>query len=91
MQTNSSPTSTTIRLVSAVIIVCLTVSIKISLKSNIMIFFQWPERIYHSPHGVTAVDFSIGTPNLLAVGYHNGTIAIYNVQSKSNVPVLDSR
>uniref|UniRef100_A0A8C0WBJ4 Dynein axonemal intermediate chain 4 n=1 Tax=Castor canadensis TaxID=51338 RepID=A0A8C0WBJ4_CASCN len=51
---------------------------------------QWPERIYHSPHGVTAVDFSIGTPNLLAVGYHNGTIAIYNVQSKSNVPVLDS-
>ncbi|XP_073935904.1 dynein axonemal intermediate chain 4 isoform X3 [Castor canadensis] len=51
---------------------------------------MWPERIYHSPHGVTAVDFSIGTPNLLAVGYHNGTIAIYNVQSKSNVPVLDS-
>lgn len=31
---------------------------------------------------VTAVDFSTGSPNLLAVGYHNGTIAIYNVQSK---------
>ncbi|XP_035933571.1 dynein axonemal intermediate chain 4 isoform X2 [Halichoerus grypus] len=50
----------------------------------------WPERIYQSPYGVTAVDFSIGAPNLLAVGYHNGTIAIYNVQSDSNVPVLDS-
>ncbi|XP_022352889.1 WD repeat-containing protein 78 isoform X1 [Enhydra lutris kenyoni] len=50
----------------------------------------WPERIYQSPHGVTAVDFSIGAPNLLAVGYHNGNIAIYNVQSNSNVPVLDS-
>uniref|UniRef100_A0A8C4PK86 Dynein axonemal intermediate chain 4 n=1 Tax=Equus asinus TaxID=9793 RepID=A0A8C4PK86_EQUAS len=50
----------------------------------------WPERIYQSPYGVTAVDFSIGSPNLLAVGYHNGTIAIYNVQSNSNVPVLDS-
>ncbi|XP_048076671.1 dynein axonemal intermediate chain 4 isoform X4 [Ursus arctos] len=50
----------------------------------------WPERIYQSPYGVTAVDFSIGAPNLLAVGYHNGTIAIYNVQSNSNVPVLDS-
>ncbi|EPQ08863.1 WD repeat-containing protein 78 [Myotis brandtii] len=50
----------------------------------------WPERIYQSPYGVTAVDFSIGTPNLLAVGYHNGTIAIYNVQSNVNVPVLDS-
>ncbi|KAM5323114.1 dynein axonemal intermediate chain 4 isoform 2-T2 [Glossophaga mutica] len=51
---------------------------------------MWPERIYQSPYGVTAVDFSIGAPNLLAVGYHNGTIAIYNVQSNSNIPVLDS-
>ncbi|XP_023574020.1 WD repeat-containing protein 78 isoform X2 [Octodon degus] len=51
---------------------------------------MWPERVYPSPYGVTAVDFSIGTPNLLAVGYYNGTIAIYNVQSSSNVPVLDS-
>ncbi|XP_045837491.1 dynein axonemal intermediate chain 4 isoform X2 [Meles meles] len=51
---------------------------------------MWPERIYQSPYGVTAVDFSIGAPNLLAVGYHNGNIAIYNVQSNSNVPVLDS-
>ncbi|XP_016063645.1 PREDICTED: WD repeat-containing protein 78 [Miniopterus natalensis] len=51
---------------------------------------MWPERIYQSLHGVTAVDFSIGTPNLLAVGYHNGTIAVYNVQSNVNVPVLDS-
>ncbi|XP_069881872.1 dynein axonemal intermediate chain 4 [Dipodomys merriami] len=50
---------------------------------------MWPERIFHSTYGVTTVDFSIGTPNLLAVGFHNGTIAIYNVQSKSNVPVLD--
>ncbi|KAK2499540.1 hypothetical protein MC885_019034 [Smutsia gigantea] len=51
---------------------------------------MWPERIYQSPYGVTAVDFSIGAPNLLAVGYHNGTIAIYNVQNNSNVPVLDN-
>ncbi|KAF6112282.1 hypothetical protein HJG60_020308 [Phyllostomus discolor] len=51
---------------------------------------MWPERIYQSPYGVTAVDFSVGAPNLLAVGYHNGTVAIYNVQSNSSVPVLDS-
>ncbi|XP_004841550.1 WD repeat-containing protein 78 isoform X1 [Heterocephalus glaber] len=51
---------------------------------------MWPERVYPSPYGVTAVDFSIGTPNLLAVGYYNGTIMIYNVQSSNNVPVLDS-
>lgn len=51
---------------------------------------MWPERIYQSSCGVTAVDFSIGAPNLLAVGYHNGSIAVYNVQSNSNIPVLDS-
>ncbi|XP_051027950.1 dynein axonemal intermediate chain 4 [Acomys russatus] len=51
---------------------------------------MWPERIYQSTHGVTCVDFSIGSPNLLAIGYHNGTVAVYNVQNTSNVPVLDS-
>uniref|UniRef100_A0A8C5KHA4 Dynein axonemal intermediate chain 4 n=1 Tax=Jaculus jaculus TaxID=51337 RepID=A0A8C5KHA4_JACJA len=51
---------------------------------------MWPERIYQSAYGVTSVDFSIGSPNLLAVGYHNGTVAVYNVQSNSNHPVLDS-
>ncbi|KAM8790185.1 dynein axonemal intermediate chain 4 [Rhynchonycteris naso] len=51
---------------------------------------MWPERIYQSPYGVTAVDFSMGSPNLLAVGYYNGTIAVYNVRNHSNTPVLDS-
>ncbi|ERE85680.1 WD repeat-containing protein 78 [Cricetulus griseus] len=51
---------------------------------------MWPERIYQSAYGVTSVDFSIATPNLLAVGYHNGTIAIYNVRSNNNFTVLDS-
>ncbi|XP_036613654.1 dynein intermediate chain 4, axonemal [Trichosurus vulpecula] len=51
---------------------------------------MWPERVYPSLHGVTSVDFSIASPNLLAVGFYNGTIAIYNVQSTNSVPVLDS-
>ncbi|XP_012657093.1 WD repeat-containing protein 78 [Otolemur garnettii] len=51
---------------------------------------MWPERIYPSPFGVTALDFSIGTPNLLAVGYYNGTVSVYNVQSTVNIPVLDT-
>uniref|UniRef100_A0A8C6GUP0 Dynein axonemal intermediate chain 4 n=1 Tax=Mus spicilegus TaxID=10103 RepID=A0A8C6GUP0_MUSSI len=50
----------------------------------------WPERIYQSSYGVTSVDFSNSSPNLLAVGYHNGTVAIYNVQNSHNIPVLDS-
>ncbi|XP_056388801.1 dynein axonemal intermediate chain 4 isoform X2 [Hyla sarda] len=51
---------------------------------------MWPERIYHCESGVTALDFSASSPHLLAVGMYNGTIAIYNVQNKENVPVLDS-
>ncbi|XP_044530697.1 dynein axonemal intermediate chain 4 [Gracilinanus agilis] len=51
---------------------------------------MWPERVYPSLYGVTSVDFSIASPNLLAVGYYNGTIAIYNVQSNNKIPVLDS-
>ncbi|KAM4022468.1 dynein axonemal intermediate chain 4 [Anomaloglossus baeobatrachus] len=50
----------------------------------------WPERIYKCESGVTAVDFSALSPNLLAVGMYNGTVAIYNVQNKENVPALDS-
>lgn len=50
----------------------------------------WPERIYQCESGVTALDFCTSSPNLLAVGMYNGTVAIYNVQNKENVPVLDS-
>ncbi|XP_043859847.1 dynein axonemal intermediate chain 4 isoform X2 [Dromiciops gliroides] len=50
----------------------------------------WPERVYPSLYGVTSVDFSMASPNLLAVGFYNGTIAIYNVQNNNSVPVLDS-
>ncbi|CAI9596006.1 unnamed protein product, partial [Staurois parvus] len=50
----------------------------------------WPERIFHCESGVTALDFSAASPNLLAVGMYDGTVAIYNVQNKDDVPVLDS-
>ncbi|XP_072275535.1 dynein axonemal intermediate chain 4 isoform X2 [Pyxicephalus adspersus] len=50
----------------------------------------WPERIFHCQSGVTAVDFSAASPNLLAVGMYDGTVAFYDVQNKSDVPVLDS-
>lgn len=51
---------------------------------------EFPERIYTSEAGVTAVDFSTSNPNLLAVGLYDGTVAIYNVRSKKNQAVLDS-
>ncbi|XP_075037964.1 dynein axonemal intermediate chain 4 isoform X2 [Mixophyes fleayi] len=50
----------------------------------------WPERIFHCESGVTALDFSMSSPDLLAVGMYNGTVAIYNVQNNDSVPMLDS-
>ncbi|XP_077189526.1 dynein axonemal intermediate chain 4 [Paroedura picta] len=51
---------------------------------------MWPERIYKCSYGVTALDFSVANPNLLAVGMFNGTIAIYNVQTHLSTAVLDT-
>uniref|UniRef100_W5MJD3 Dynein axonemal intermediate chain 4 n=1 Tax=Lepisosteus oculatus TaxID=7918 RepID=W5MJD3_LEPOC len=51
---------------------------------------MWPERIFHCESGVTALDFSANSANLLAVGMHDGSIAIYSVQSKDKTPVIDS-
>ncbi|KFQ94012.1 WD repeat-containing protein 78, partial [Nipponia nippon] len=51
---------------------------------------MWPERIFRCEHGVTALDFSMESPNLLAVGMYNGSVAIYNVRSCNNAALLDS-
>ncbi|XP_040533131.1 dynein axonemal intermediate chain 4 [Gallus gallus] len=52
---------------------------------------MWPERIFQCEHGVTALDFSMATPNLLAVGMYNGTIVVYDVQSSDSTTVFHSR
>ncbi|KND02527.1 uncharacterized protein SPPG_02986 [Spizellomyces punctatus DAOM BR117] len=51
---------------------------------------EWPERIYRSKSPVTAIDFSRSTPNLLACGYVDGRIAIYDVRRKEDEPVMDN-
>ncbi|NXI63533.1 WDR78 protein, partial [Anseranas semipalmata] len=51
---------------------------------------MWPERIFECEHGVTALDFSMASPNLLAVGMYNGTIAIYNVRNCNTTTFSDS-
>ncbi|NXO98562.1 WDR78 protein, partial [Certhia brachydactyla] len=51
---------------------------------------MWPERIFRCEHGVTAVDFSLASPNLLAVGLLSGHVAIYDVRSRQDVALLDS-
>nr|XP_060629680.1 dynein axonemal intermediate chain 4 [Anolis sagrei ordinatus] len=51
---------------------------------------MWPERVYKCHHGVTALDFSATNPNLLAVGLFNGTIELFNVQTRNRHSVLDN-
>ncbi|XP_009277023.1 PREDICTED: WD repeat-containing protein 78 [Aptenodytes forsteri] len=51
---------------------------------------MWPERIFQCEHGVTALDFSMASPNLLAVGMYNGSVAIYDVRSCNDAALLDS-
>ncbi|NXR71230.1 WDR78 protein, partial [Pycnonotus jocosus] len=51
---------------------------------------MWPECIFRCQHGVTALDFSLASPNLLAVGMANGCVAVYDVRSRSDSALLDS-
>ncbi|NWX41758.1 WDR78 protein, partial [Steatornis caripensis] len=51
---------------------------------------MWPERIFRCEHGVTALDFSMASPNLLAVGMYNGSVAIYDVRSCKDAALLDN-
>ncbi|KAJ8325836.1 hypothetical protein O5D80_006023 [Batrachochytrium dendrobatidis] len=50
---------------------------------------EWPERIYSSSSAVTSIDFSRMNPSLLAAGFFDGRVAIYDVRRKDNCPVLD--
>ncbi|NXW56259.1 WDR78 protein, partial [Eurystomus gularis] len=51
---------------------------------------MWPERVFRCEHGVTALDFSLASPNLLAVGMYNGSVAVYDVRSCNDAALLDS-
>ncbi|NWV07240.1 WDR78 protein, partial [Ptilonorhynchus violaceus] len=51
---------------------------------------MWPERIFRCEHGVTALDFSLASPNLLAVGMCSGRVAIYDVRSRNDAALMDS-
>ncbi|XP_062480427.1 dynein axonemal intermediate chain 4 isoform X1 [Pezoporus occidentalis] len=51
---------------------------------------MWPERIFQCEYGVTALDFSMASPNLLAVGMYDGSVTIYDVQSCNDTVLLDS-
>lgn len=49
----------------------------------------YPERLIECKYGVTCIDFSTSNPHLLAAGFSNGSIAIYDIRSGSK-PLLES-
>ncbi|XP_029289365.1 LOW QUALITY PROTEIN: WD repeat-containing protein 78-like [Cottoperca gobio] len=49
---------------------------------------MWPERVFYCQSCVTSLDFSSNNPNQLGVGMYDGTVAIYNVQSRNNVTCI---
>ncbi|CAK4646686.1 unnamed protein product [Aphanomyces euteiches] len=51
---------------------------------------EYPERIYTLGCGVTSIDFSRVHPNLLAVGFHNGVVALFDTRKDGNEPILTS-
>ncbi|XP_076462769.1 dynein axonemal intermediate chain 4-like [Babylonia areolata] len=51
---------------------------------------EYPERIYTTKVGVTALDFSEAHPKILAAGFYDGRVALYNLHSTANEPLLDS-
>ncbi|XP_070686525.1 dynein axonemal intermediate chain 4-like [Pempheris klunzingeri] len=50
----------------------------------------WPERVFHCHSGVTSLDFSAYNPSQLAVGMFDGTVAIYDVQSRDKTCIVSS-
>uniref|UniRef100_A0A3Q1AS69 Dynein axonemal intermediate chain 4 n=1 Tax=Amphiprion ocellaris TaxID=80972 RepID=A0A3Q1AS69_AMPOC len=50
----------------------------------------WPEHFIHCDSAVTCLDFSANSPGQLAVGMHDGSITIYNLQSPDKSRVISS-
>ncbi|KAL7402638.1 hypothetical protein ABVT39_017820 [Epinephelus coioides] len=50
----------------------------------------WPERVFHCHSCVTALDYSDNSPGQLAVGMYDGTVAIYDIQSRTTPCIANS-
>lgn len=64
-------------------------------KSGLVLFWSlrnplYPERVLHLSSGCTALAFSRNSPQLLAVGTHDGAVAVYDVRRDENGRVLSA-
>jgi len=51
---------------------------------------SYPEFVYNTNSGVMCIDFYEKTPSLLAVGMYDGTVAVYDLARKSDLPLCKS-
>jgi WD40 repeat protein len=51
---------------------------------------EYPDWFFKSECGVTALAFSYHQPSLLAVGFYDGMVAIYDVRTPTDKPMLES-
>ncbi len=51
---------------------------------------EWPERVYATSSSVTAIDFSGLNASLLAAGFQDGRVIVYDIRQKSDSCVLDA-
>ncbi|ORX43774.1 WD40 repeat-like protein [Piromyces finnis] len=51
---------------------------------------EYPSRVYKLDTAVSTIDFSQSNPNLLAAGFMDGRVVIFDIRSKSNIPVLEN-
>ncbi|KAJ3304591.1 WD repeat-containing protein 78 [Kappamyces sp. JEL0829] len=50
---------------------------------------EWPDRIYESSSPVTSVDFSKSNPGLLAAGFMDGRVVIYDVRKNDTKWIMN--
>ncbi|ORX48191.1 WD40 repeat-like protein [Piromyces finnis] len=51
---------------------------------------SYPEFVYNTNSGVMCLDFYEKTPSLIAVGMYDGTVAVYDLARKSELPLYKS-
>lgn len=51
---------------------------------------KYPEKVIKTPSRVMSCKFSNSNPNLIATGWYNGVVAIYDIRLNGNKPIADT-
>jgi dynein intermediate chain 4, axonemal len=59
------------------------------VSSGLVLFWSlrnpdYPEKVLRTPYAITSLDFSKRNPTLLAVGFYNGDVAVYDVRREQD-------